>query len=262
MDQKPRVSVVEYLNTVPLVWGMLHGEQRGLFELEFSVPSECADRLESGAADIGIVPVIELPRLDLEMIPGTGIVGEGAVRSILLFSRKPFHMIEKLAADSGSRSSVALARILLAELHGSTPEVVTMAPRLEEMLDVADAALLIGDAALRADPMSIEYDCADLGAEWTRLTGLPMVFAVWAARAGVPTGGLEESFTGSYRFGRERIADIIQSESSRRKLPEALVRDYLMTHVRFEVGERERKGMDLFLSLARKLDAAARGVAV
>ena len=130
MDAKPRVCAVEYLNTVPLVWGMLHGDQRELFELEFTVPSECADRLEAGSADIGIVPVIEVPRLGLETIPGTGIVGEGAVRSILLFARKPFNRIETLAADSGSRSSVALARILLAELHGSTPKVVTMAPRL------------------------------------------------------------------------------------------------------------------------------------
>jgi predicted solute-binding protein len=230
--------------------------------MDFNVPSECADRLESGAADVGIVPTIELPRLDLEMIPGTGIIGEGAVRSILLFARKPFHMIETLAADSGSRSSVALARILLAELHGATPRVLTMAPRLEEMLGAADAALLIGDSALRADPMSIEYDCADLGAEWTRLTGLPMVFAVWAARAGVPTGGLEAAFAGSYQFGRDHMDEIIQVESGRRDLPEELVRDYLTTHVRYEVGERERKGMEMFLNLARKLDEAARGVSV
>jgi predicted solute-binding protein len=89
-----------------------------------------------------------------------------------------------------------------------------------------------------------------------------MVFAVWAARAGVPREGLEEAFTKSYRFGREHMEEIIQTESSRRELPEELVRDYLMTHVRFELGERESKGMKLFLKLARNLDEAARGVAV
>jgi len=262
MSAKPRICAVEYLNTVPLVWGMLRGDQREMFDLSFAVPSECADRLEAGSADIGIVPVIEIPRLKLEVIPGTGIAGEGAVRSILLFTRKPFHLVETLAADLGSRSSVGLARILLAELHGSTPRVITMAPRLEEMLQVTDAALLIGDAALRADPMSLEYDCADLGAEWTRLTGLPMVFAAWAARAGIPTEGLAAALTSSYHFGRDRMEEIIQSESKLRGLPEQLVRDYLTTHVRFELGERELKGMELFLKLAGKLDQATRSVAV
>ena len=257
---KLRVCAVGYLNTVPLVWGMLHGSQRDMFDLSFTVPSECADRLGDGRADIGIVPVIELPRLGLDVIPGVGIASEGAVRSILLFSRKPFARIETLAADSGSRSSVGLARILLAELHGASPQVVTMAPDLDQMLAVADAALLIGDAALHADPTPILYDCADLGAEWTRLTGLPMVFAVWAGRPGLPRHELETAFRASYQHGHEHLEEIIRTESVGRRLPEELVRSYLTHHIRFEIGENERKGMDLFLDFARKLDQ--RGVAV
>ena len=78
---------MRFLNTVPLVWGMLHGEQRGLYDLEFCLPSECADRLESGAADVGIVPSVELPRLGLDIIRGAGIACRKAVRSILLVSK-------------------------------------------------------------------------------------------------------------------------------------------------------------------------------
>lgn len=254
------MCAVRYLNTVPLVWGMLHGAQRGLFGLDFTVPSECADRLEDGRADIGIVPVIEMPRLELEVIPGMCIASEGAVRSILLFTRKPFAHIRTLAADSGSRSSVGLARILLAEMHGATPQVMVMAPRLDHMLEAADAALLIGDAALHADPSSLDYDCADLGAEWTRLTGTPMVFAVWAGRRGSGCREMEATFRGSYEFGRSEMDEIIRTESVKRGLSEELVQDYLTHHIRFELGDNEQKGMRLFLELAKRFEDTPRGV--
>src|SRR6478672_1158984 len=84
---KPRVCAVSYLNTLPLVWGMLKGGQQDLFDLSFCVPAECADRLGTGAAEIGIVPCAELPRLGLSIIRGTGIACRGPVRSILLISR-------------------------------------------------------------------------------------------------------------------------------------------------------------------------------
>jgi predicted solute-binding protein len=96
-----------------LVWGLLHGRQRGLFDLSFCVPSECADRLEAGEADIGIVPAIEAARLRLEPLPGCAIACCGEVRSILLISKVPYERIATVAADSNSRTSVALARIIL-----------------------------------------------------------------------------------------------------------------------------------------------------
>ena len=108
---KPRVCAVSYLNTVPLVWGMLHGATtRTLFDLRFALPSECADQLASGEADIGIVPVIEMARQKLEYFRGTGIACHGAVRSILLISKVPFREIRTLATDSGSRTSVHAVR--------------------------------------------------------------------------------------------------------------------------------------------------------
>src|SRR5829696_4773005 len=113
-----RVCAVSYLNTQPLVWGMLHGKQQNRFELTFCVPAECADRLAAGTADIGIVPCAELPRLGLEIIRGTGIACHGPVRSILLISRVPPGQIRTLATDSSSRTSVMLARILLAKRFG------------------------------------------------------------------------------------------------------------------------------------------------
>src|SRR5438132_9986472 len=109
-----RVCAVSYLNTTPLVWGMLHGPQRGVFELDFQIPAVCADHVASGAADIGIIPAFELTRQDLDTVPGVGIACHGPVRSILLVSSRPAGEIRKLAGDSSSRTSVELARILLA----------------------------------------------------------------------------------------------------------------------------------------------------
>ena len=146
------MCAVSYLNTVPLVWGMLHGPQQGLFDLIFRVPAECADLVAAGEADIGIVPSFELTRLDLAIVPGVGIASRGAVRSILLVSRCPAGEIRRLAADISSRSSVALARILLQHKFGASPLLVSLPPDLNAMLQEADAALIIGDPALRLDP--------------------------------------------------------------------------------------------------------------
>ena len=98
---------------------MLHGDQRGAFDLEFRIPSECASEVATGAADIGIIPSVELNRHDYGRVRGLGIASRGAVRSILLVSSKPFEKIQTLAADTSSRTSVALARIILARRFGA-----------------------------------------------------------------------------------------------------------------------------------------------
>lgn len=232
---------------------MLHGEQRDSFDLSFSVPSECADKLEAGTVDVGIVPAVELPRLHLEMIPGTGIASYGPVRSILLVSKVPLREVRTLAGDSSSRTSVVLAQILLGELHGSTPRMLSVSPNLDRMLEVADAALVIGDPALHLQPESLPYPSWDLGDEWTRMTGLPMVFAVWAGRPSSKMRTLEPAFTGSYRFGLAHLDEIVCHEAPGRGLPEPLVRAYLTRNIRNELGDNEYKGLDLFLKYASQL---------
>src|SRR5215813_5342431 len=116
---------------------MLHGPQRGLFELDFRVPAGCADQVASGAADIGIVPSFELTRQDLEIIPGAGIACHGAVRSILLISSRPAEQIRTLALDSSSRTSVELVRVILERRYGVTPRTISHAPDLDAMLQIA-----------------------------------------------------------------------------------------------------------------------------
>ena len=109
----------------------------------------------------------------------------GPVRSILLISKVPFQQIRTLSADSSSRTSVMLSRIVLARKYGAFPEIRTHRPDLAEMLDFDDACLIIGDPALVLDPATLPFHVLDLGAEWTEMTDLPMVFAVWAERRGL-----------------------------------------------------------------------------
>jgi predicted solute-binding protein len=246
------VAAVSFLNTTPLVWGMLHGPQRGLFDLDFRVPSGCADQLAAGAADIGIVPCFELTKQDLEIIPGAGIACHGAVKSILLISRCPAAEIRTLAADTSSRTSVQLARVLLEHRFGATPKIIPHAPELDAMLGVADAALIIGDPALHIDPISVPWHVYDLGAEWLELTGLPMVFAVWAGRPGTITPGIAEAFLASYRFGREHMEEIVAAESAARGFMPGVVREYLTRYIVHELGAREYEGMRVFLEYARR----------
>ena len=247
------MCAVSYLNTVPLVWGMLHGEEQGLFDLLFRVPAECADMVASGAAEVGIVPSFELIGRDFGIVPGVGIACRGAVRSILLVSRRPANQIRTLAADVSSRTSVALARIVLARRYGVEPAVEKRPPDLTRMLDEADSALIIGDPALHIEPDGSPFHVYDLGREWTEMTGLPMVFAVWAGPREFVTPQVAAAFQDSCAFGLRSLERIAAEEAPARGFTVDLVRRYLGAHIVFELGAPERQGMDLFLRYAREL---------
>lgn len=251
---KPRICAVSYLNTAPLVWGLLHGPQKGSAEVSFAFPAECARRVVGGEADLGIVPVIEMDRHGLQAVSRLCIACRGAVRSILLLSRKPWTRVETLAADIGSRTSVELARIVLRERFGAAPSVHAMAPDLDQMLSAADAALLIGDAALAVEPESTGLDWVDLGQAWFEMTGLPMVFAVWAGRAGAAADGWEAVLEGSFSYGEASLDAIIKSEAGARGFSRELVAGYFQRNVLFRMGEAERAGLEAFLAAARGLD--------
>ncbi|MBI3209010.1 MAG: menaquinone biosynthesis protein [Candidatus Solibacter usitatus] len=252
----PVVSAVSYLNTTPLIWGFEKTDLGRQIRLEYDLPAVCADRVRDGLSDIGILPVIEIERQGLEWLPGTGIACRGAVRSILLISKKPLGQVQSLALDSGSRTSVMLARILLAERYGSAPSCHNMPADLPTMLAAADAALVIGDPALRLDPESLrrQYEVLDLGEEWARYTGLPMIFALWAGKSDHLRAGMQELFAASCRYGLEHIDDIVASEAPARGIPLELARKYLSRHIVSELVERDYQGMREYLRLARELD--------
>lgn len=241
---------MSYLNTVPLVWGMLSGPQREQVDLRFSIPSVCAREVEHGEVLIGLVPVAEVARQQLEIVPGVGIACRGAVRSILLISRCPFAEIRRLAVDLSSRTSVQLARVILRESYGVEPQFTPAQPDLEQMLAHADAALIIGDPALRLLPEELPYECLDLGAEWFTLTGLPMVFAAWAGRPGLPLNLLTDITRSSYEFGKAAIDEIVLNQYVQRGVTRELADRYLRQYIHFELGPEEQRGLQAFYELA------------
>ena len=244
------MGAVSYLNTVPLVWGMLHGPQQEDVDLTFSIPSICAENVEADKIDIGLVPVAEIARQGLEIIPGVGISATGPVRSILLFSKAPWGKIRTLAADLSSRTSVQLARVILRERFGAQPQIFSAEPNLTTMLARADAALIIGDPALLLDPAKESTPCLDLAGEWLTLTGLPFVFAAWAGKPGIAVGRLQKLTTESYAFGQARLGNIIAEEFKKRQITHELADRYLRQHIRFELGAKQMEGLDTFLAMA------------
>lgn len=253
---RPRVAVISYLNTIPLVWGLENGPRRHPFQLDYCLPSEGADRLRSGQADIGILPVIEMARQSLAYCPGTGIACDGAVRTILLVTKVPPSQIRTLAVDRGSRTSVMLTRIILGRKFNAAPAITVAEPVLEDMLAQHDAALVIGDPALRLDPATLPYLTLDLGQEWKDLTGLPMVFAVWCGRPEFITPATTRHFSDSLAYGERHMATIVAGQAAQRQLPPDLVHTYLTQNILFRLGDNEYKGMRTYLEFASALEPA------
>jgi len=217
-----------------------------------ALPAACAEQIRSASADVGLVPVAEIARQGLTILGDAGIACEGPVRSILLFSRKPWAEVRSLAGDSGSRTSVGLAQVLLRAWFGAHVVMRAQPPNLEVMLAAHDAALIIGDPALRLDSSQLPYHCLDLGELWTRHTGLPMVFAAWAGSAAAVAGASPELFADSRNAGLANLEAIVEKEATPRGITNTIALDYLRHHIRYFLGERERQGMREFLARAAR----------
>jgi chorismate dehydratase len=272
--EKLRISIVEYLNTAPLVWGFTDGPLRGKYELEFAVPAQCAESLRRGTADIGIIPAIEYQRLSGGVVfPGMAVAARREVRSILVLAKKPIESARRIALDASSRSSQALVRILCKRLWRVAPEFVDARPDAAAMLAAADAALLIGDPALR---ISIELeeqsrrvpdgeDCCprgegalpvagvdalyvyDVAQQWRELTGRPCVLAIWVARsAEAARAEVVEDFLASKEYGLARIAEIAEGAAEKLNLPAAALEAYLRDNIDFSLDEENRAGLELY----------------
>lgn len=251
---RPQLCAVSYLNTTPLSRGFLEGPLQNQVDVDFLLPADCADAVRSHQFDAGLLPVIEISRQGLPILSDVGIACRGPVRSILLISKVDPGKIRTLAADSSSRTSVILTRILL-EKHflAQDPVFISMKPDYQKMLQQADACLIIGDPALRIDPDQLPYQVFDIGEQWWQLTGLPMVFAAWAGHTRLEGSLFHDSWT----FGMETLDQYIGTEAAKREIPEELARHYLLHHIHFEIGPEERRGLEEYLRLAATIEEIA-----
>jgi predicted solute-binding protein len=270
------------LNTAPLVWGFTEGPQAGRYDLSFTLPSQCAEALRGGDADVAIIPAIEYERIEnLVMLPGMAVAAKREVRSILVVSKKPIELAKRIALDTSSRSSVALVRILAAEHWRIKPEFVDARPNAAEMLENADAALLIGDPALR---IAVKMDqlagkapsgntCCqgdisempvpgresifvyDVAHEWQEMTGKPCVLAIWAGRREAITPEVVADFLASKEYGMARIPEIADAASMKLDLPPKDLEKYLTDNINFDLDAENIEGLDIYYQ-----KAAARGL--
>jgi chorismate dehydratase len=255
-----RVSAISYLNTAPLMWNFEHGSQREelrvRFQVDYTIPSRCAQMLAEGSADIGIIPVAAYSSIDkLEILPDIAIASDDAVRSILLVSRVPLDQIRTVALDSSSRSSAALVQVLFAKHWRQEASFVESEPKLESMLVGSDAALLIGDPALKVDRS--RYLTWDLAHEWRTFTGKPFVFAFWAVRGGAASedelAQVAEVFRTSRDAGLAKIPKIAQEWSTKLELSPEFISSYLTGNIQYSLDAQKIAGMQLFFQLAAEL---------
>ena len=242
---KLRVGIVNFLNSKPLAWGFLKGHHADLFAPSYHPPALVARLLGQGNLDIGLIPSIEAQRIpNLKILPDLCVAAKHEVRSVLLVSRCPLSEIKRVALDQNSRTSVALLRILLKERYKLDPEDVHERPDPERMLSEADAALIIGDPALKVD--RDRYLITDLAAEWNELTGLPFVFAVWAVRPEVEVPDLPFYFKSSLRYGLSSLDTLVREAAAELGLDSSEVRSYLTDNLAFFMRREEVDGLEEF----------------
>ena len=245
-----RLGAVDYLNARPLVYGLELASD--LFTVRFDVPSKCASLLHEGAIDIGMIPSIEYLRgsSSYVIVDGMGIISDGPVASVALFSTKPLDRIESIALDTSSRTSTGLVRVLCRESFGLEPEFVPMAPSIEAMMARCDAALLIGDPALYLDHAGHGLTKIDLGERWTAMTGLPFVWAFWAGPASGISAAARDALI------RARDAGVAASDAIADAYcgPEraALGRSYLRDNIQYTLDERAVAGLRCYYELAER----------
>lgn len=252
--RKLRVGIVDYLNAWPLAWGFLTGALAESFEAEYLPPAEVASELAAGRIDLGLIPSIEARRQpDLLVVPGLCVAATHEVRSVILISRGPMEEVRRVALDRNSRTSAALVRILLKARHGIEPEFEEASPDATEMLRRADAALIIGDPALRVERE--RYRVWDLAAEWRQLTGRPFVFAVWALRpeAGDRLAETERLLKSSLEQGVAELDAVVRRAVRELGLSAESVRHYLTESLSFHLDGEALAGLQEFYERAAAL---------
>ena len=254
---KIRVGAVSYLNTRPLVFGFEQGVAADRIDLTYDVPSVLANRMAAHELDVALLPVLEVARIpNLTIVPGLGITSFGPCRSVLLISKKPLAEIESVALDPESRTSNALVQILFGKAWrvapAARPKFIPGSRDLDTALRECDAAVRIGDKAL-FEPLPEGSYVFDLGEAWTKLTSLPFVFAVWAARPAVVDRDLYVAFHASRRMGA-RVVDLIAEDYTwqGRQWPE-ISKPYLRDNMRYRLGSSEVRAIRAFWRAAHEL---------
>jgi chorismate dehydratase len=248
-----RVGSVSFLNAKPLIYGL---EESPRVELFLDVPANLLDGLKEKRFDVALLPVIDYQRMEgLRVLTAGGIGCDGPTLTVRIFSPVPIDRIRSLACDTDSHTSVALARVILAERYGLTPEFMELPPGHRSSPtpnpESGAARLLIGDKVITDAPADLPYQL-DLGEAWKQWTDLPFVFAAWMARDGVELGDLPSLLATARREGLKHVDEIIARHGRAKGWPDGIARQYLTQYLQFHITDRHLEAIRLFHRLAAK----------
>lgn len=242
-----RIGSVPYLNGRPLVARFREPTAPADLELTLDVPSSLAARLRGGDLDVALVSSVEAFRGEgVAVVSDIAIAADGPVRSVGLLSRVPLDRVRHVAVDRSSLTSAALLRVIYRRRYGIDLAYTTAEPNLPSMLETAEAAMLIGDPAMRNDD---DLYFMDLGAAWKELTGLPFVYAVWLARDDAAAKRLGPALRSARDWGLVRLEEIAADWSKESGLPLAIAREYLTDVMHYDLSETKRRALETFREL-------------
>lgn len=248
-----RLAASNYSNSAPLIWSFWHGTKKR--EVEFmpdAAPARCAEMLRNGAVEIALTPVIEFQRIaDSIIVPNVCVGSKDQVKSVILVTKgAELKTAKSIALDVSSKTSVALTEIIFREFFGKNPEFVSHQPSIETMLENHDAALLIGDPALRVDREKFRvFDIVEL---WRKFTGCGFVFAVWLANREAAEVVEKIDFAAARDEGLEKIEEILDFYAPQIPLKRTDFRRYLIKNISYEIDDSMERGLKLYFELAAK----------
>ncbi|HET6245023.1 MAG: menaquinone biosynthesis protein [Bacteroidetes bacterium] len=250
MISKIKISVVSYLNSKPFIYGIQDSPElkKHDFELQLDLPAQCAEKLINGKVDIGLVPVIVIPKLKESYIISEFCIGaNGPVKTVMLYSEVPVKEIKQIYLDYQSKSSVMLTRILASELWDINPQWIPALNGYENLISKTTAAVVIGDRAFEMNgKYKYEYDLSE---QWQILTGMPFVFACWVANKKLPDDFVRD-FNHALKHGLENLEHVANLHA----LKNNNLLEYFTKHIKYEFDKEKKDALALFLHKASEIN--------
>ncbi len=250
MTQQPNytISIVNYYNTTPFIYGLNHHPLKTLIQLELDIPSTCAQKLKHKKVDIGLVPVAILPELETYHIITDYCIGAvGKVDSVKLFSHKPLEELTHVMLDYQSKTSVTLVQVLNRHFWKKNIQFIAAEEGFEKNIQGTTGAVIIGDRTFGLTTKDHPYQY-DLAEEWKKHTGLPFVFACWVS-TDKPDDFFMNEFNDTLKYGVDHIKEAVEEKPNPTKGFDSY--DYLKNKISYNLDTEKRKALSLFLELMK-----------
>ncbi|MCB0704169.1 MAG: menaquinone biosynthesis protein [Saprospiraceae bacterium] len=241
---KIRITAVSYLNTKPLLYGLLRSDLKSEIDLQLDMPSLCASKLASGEADVGLVPVAILPKLPNPTLISDYCIGAvGAVRTVSVLGDVPLEEMTHIYLDYQSRTSVELLQVLLKKHWHLSPILLPASPGFEQLIGGKVGGLVIGDRVIELETrFAYNYD---LGQAWWDFANLPFVFAAWVSTKPLPPDWVSR-FNAALRDGLDEIPNLLMLLPTPH--PGFDLETYFTQNISYDLDVSKRKGLGVFLN--------------